>query len=144
MNDRMRILLVEDNPADARLLQEAFSELRFDVDLDVVRDGEQALARLRRPARLPDVVLLDLNLPVMDGREVLAAIRSDHALEDLPVVVLSTSHYDHDIATCRKLGARGYVIKPPGYAELLHAAQGVIRLCEESVPDHAPSRRTML
>jgi two-component system, chemotaxis family, response regulator Rcp1 len=130
MSDPLRILLVEDNPADARLLQEAFAELRFGAELAVVRDGVQALKRLRGGA-LPDVVLLDLNLPIMDGRELLDAIRNDPTLGELPVVVLSTSHYDQDIATCRRLGARGYVIKPPGYAELLEAAAGVMRLCEE-------------
>ena len=132
MTARLQILLVEDNPADARLLREAFAELRFDVEMSVARDGVEALERLRRGPSLPDVVLLDLNLPVMDGRELLGAIRGDPALEELPVVVLSTSHYDHDIATCRRLGARGYVIKPPGFADLLKAATGVMRLCEEA------------
>lgn len=132
MSGRLRILLVEDNPADARLLHEAFAELGFDADLVVARNGIEALARLRTSDDRPDVVLLDLNLPVMDGRELLAEIRRDPRLEDMPVVVLSTSHYDQDIATCKRLGARGYVIKPPGFDELLRAARGVMRLCEES------------
>jgi chemotaxis family two-component system response regulator Rcp1 len=132
MSGRLRILLVEDNPADARLLGEAFTELGFDAELAVARNGIEALARLRTRGLRPDVVLLDLNLPVMDGRELLAEIRRDPLLEDTPVVVLSTSHYDQDIATCKRLGARGYVIKPPGFDELLRAAKGVMRLCEEA------------
>ena len=90
------ILLVEDNPGDIRLTIEAFKDNRVDSPFDVARDGVEALAYLRGEGihagkPLPDLILLDLNLPRMDGREVLAAIKSDPALMHIPVVVLTTS-----------------------------------------------------
>jgi len=94
------ILLAEDLPADAGLVREALREGRFYCTLDVGEDGEQALAYLRGEiagARRPDLLLLDLNLPRLNGREVLAAIKQDPALHLIPVVVLTTSDVERDV-----------------------------------------------
>jgi len=109
------ILLVEDNPADVRLTQEAFKEARVPNRLHVARDGVEALSMLRDATRAvprPDLVLLDLNLPRKDGREVLQDIKQDEALRHIPVVVLSTSQSEQDIARSYRLGANAFVTKP--------------------------------
>ena len=103
MTSRMiEILLVEDNPGDARLTLEAFKEGRVVNNLSVVHDGVEALRYLRKEgpyatAKVPDLILLDLNLPKMDGREVLAVIKADEQLRTIPVVVLTTSASQDDI-----------------------------------------------
>ncbi|MEN8820074.1 MAG: response regulator [Abyssibacter sp.] len=112
-----QILLVEDNPADVRLTQEILSETALDFDLTVARDGEQAMGMLRREGAyadtpVPDLVLLDLNLPRKDGREVLAEVKKDPVLRSIPVLVLSTSKAENDIRTCYDLHANCYLTKP--------------------------------
>lgn len=119
-----RILLVEDNPADIRLTQEVLRESQVDVAMDVVRDGEQAMAFLRRhdpytEAQRPDLVLLDLNLPRKDGREVLTELKGDPALASIPVVVLTTSKADHDIIDCYARHANSYITKPVNFEDFL-------------------------
>ncbi len=106
-----RILLVEDSSTDAFLIQEALSQVSEDHTLEVVTDGEQAIERLRNGAR-PDLVLLDLNLPRKDGREVLAEIKADAALKTIPVVVLTTSQAEQDILKSYRLSANCYITKP--------------------------------
>ena len=109
------ILLVEDNPADVRLTQEAFKDTRVKNRLHVARDGVEALSMLRDATGVvprPDLILLDLNLPRKDGREVLQDIKQDEALRHIPVVVLSTSHSEHDVARSYRLGANAFVTKP--------------------------------
>jgi len=109
------ILLVEDNLADVRLTQEAFKDARVPNRLHVARDGVEALGMLRDATGTvprPDLILLDLNLPRKDGREVLQDIKQDEALRHIPVVVLSTSHSEHDIARSYRLGANAFVTKP--------------------------------
>ncbi len=109
------ILLVEDNPADARLAREAFREIGLADAIRHVPDGVEALAYLRRCAAeraWPRLVLLDLNLPRKDGREVLAEIKADPRLRGLPVIVLSTSVAEQDIQQCYALHANGFVAKP--------------------------------
>jgi CheY-like chemotaxis protein len=108
-----QVLLVEDDPGDVVLVREALADSGMAAELSVVRDGVEALQRLRDPARrLPDLVLLDLNLPRKDGREVLAEIRADPRLTALPVVVLSTSEAHSDVAGAYELRANAYVSKP--------------------------------
>jgi CheY-like chemotaxis protein len=131
--DSYRLLVVEDNPADARLLEEAFAEADVPVEIAEARNGEDALLLLRDGAP-PEAIILDLNLPRMDGRELLGAIRRDPQLCQLPVVVLSTSHYDADIVTCRELGVRSYVIKPARFDEFVEIARRIGRLCGELRP----------
>lgn len=108
------ILLVEDNPDDAELTRIAFAEAGVEYRLHVVGDGVQALSYLRgcSPAELPALVLLDLNLPKLNGREVLEAIRADPATRSLPVVVLTTSAEPFDVEQVYALGANSYIQKP--------------------------------
>jgi CheY-like chemotaxis protein len=113
----IEILLVEDNPADVRLTQEALREGKVKNRLSVARDGAEALAFLRREgafasAPKPDLILLDLNLPKKDGREVLAEIKEDPVLRRIPVVVLTTSSAEVDILKSYELHANCYITKP--------------------------------
>ena len=111
----MEVLLVEDSPGDVRLTQEAFRE--SNVQLHVAADGVEAMAFLRheggyRGAPRPDLILLDLNLPRMDGREVLAQIKADHSLKTIPTVILTTSESEADIVKSYQLQANCYLSKP--------------------------------
>ena len=113
----IEVLLVEDDPGDVLLIREAFDYNKVHNNLNVVSDGEQALAYLRRDggfadAQRPDLILLDLNLPRKDGREVLADIKADPDLCDIPIVVLTTSSSDEDILRSYQLHANAYVTKP--------------------------------
>jgi CheY-like chemotaxis protein len=113
------ILLVEDSPSDVAMTVAAFREGRIANDLHVVTDGNDALAYLRKQppftdARRPDIVLLDLNLPKIDGREVLAELKEDDDLKDIPVVILTTSSAEADILRSYQLHANSYVTKPVG------------------------------
>src|SRR6266496_6130684 len=119
MNSRtIEILLVEANPGDARLTLEAFKEGKVLNNISVIGDGVEALAYLRRQgpnyanAAQPDLILLDLNLPKMDGREVLAEIKADDRLKRIPVVILTTSQAEEDILKAYNLNANCYVTKP--------------------------------
>lgn len=118
---RARIFVIEDNPGDFLLVKKAFSRARIANELEHCDDGETALARLRAEAEageLPDLVLLDLHLPGMSGKEVLAAIRADEKLRHLPVVVMTSSKQEKDILRSYKLGASSFVTKPPSLSEL--------------------------
>ena len=113
----IEILLVEDNPADVRLTQEGLRDSKVRNNLHVIGDGEQALAFLRREAPhddkpRPDLILLDLNLPRKDGRDVLAEIKEDPELRLIPVVVLTTSAGEEDVLRAYKLQAACYITKP--------------------------------
>jgi chemotaxis family two-component system response regulator Rcp1 len=111
------VLLVEDSPGDVRLTQEAFRDADSSIDLRVTTDGVEAMAFLRRErnyasAPRPDFILLDLNLPKMDGREVLAHIKEDDDLKTIPTVILTTSDAQADILTSYQLQANCYLSKP--------------------------------
>lgn len=127
----IEILLVEDSPSDADLTIETLNDAKVLNNLHVVEDGVEALAYLRRvgdyiDAPRPDLVLLDLNLPKKNGREVLSEIKSDPNLQSIPVVVLTTSESDEDILKSYQLHANCYVTKPVGLEEFIH----LIRLIE--------------
>lgn len=114
---RRIVLLVEDSPGDVRLTQEAFRDSGKSIELRVATDGVEALAFLKREgvhvdAPRPDFILLDLNLPKMDGREVLAHIKEDEDLKTIPTVILTTSDAEADILTSYQLQANCYVTKP--------------------------------
>jgi CheY-like chemotaxis protein len=114
---KIEVLLVEDNPGDIRLLQEAFKEGDVSSHLNVTRDGEQAMAFLRQEGAYsksprPAYILLDLNLPRKDGREVLAEIKKDDTLRQIPVVILTTSTNPEDVRRAYDLHANCYVPKP--------------------------------
>lgn len=125
------ILLVEDNPDDAELTLRAFEESKTLSQIVVVPDGEQALDYLfatgsyldRDPKAIPDVVLLDLNLPKVDGLGVLHRMRSDSRTRRLPVVVLTSSNEESDIIRSYDLGANSFVQKPVDFTQFLNAAQ---------------------
>ena len=111
------ILLVEDNPGDAELAREALENSKFINQLHVAEDGVQAMAFLHRQepytdAPRPDIILLDLNLPKKDGREVLAEIKSDEKLKTIPVVILTSSKADEDVIRSYELHANCYITKP--------------------------------
>jgi len=127
----IEILLVEDNPGDARLTLEAFKEGKVLNRLTVMKDGVEALAYLRRQgahasARVPDLILLDLNLPRKSGREVLMEIKGDERLKTIPVVVLTTSADEQDVARAYSQHANCYITKPVDLDQFL----GVIRSIE--------------
>ncbi len=118
------ILLVEDSAPDAMLIRQALREAGLDADVEVVTDGVQALARLRRgPA--PDLMLLDLNLPRKDGREVLAEMDCDDKMRRIPVIVLTTSSAPHDVAFAYGHCANSYVRKPLGLDRLVDTARSI-------------------
>jgi CheY-like chemotaxis protein len=113
----MEVLLVEDSPGDVRLTQEAFRDANMSIHLHVASDGVEAMAFLRHEgahadAPRPDLILLDLNLPRMDGREVLAQIKGDGSLKTIPTVILTTSESEADIVKSYQLQANCYLSKP--------------------------------
>ncbi|MBZ9749669.1 response regulator [Deinococcus sp. HMF7604] len=117
MSHRLCLLLIDDNPADLLLAQEAFAEHEEWVSVSTCRDGESALKHLRDPGRtLPDVVILDINMPQMNGFEVLRAIRADTELRHLPVVMLTTSDSSQDIDQAYDLFASSYMVKRGQFA----------------------------
>jgi len=130
---RMRpavLLLVEDSPGDVELTREALDEARVSNELHVVADGEQAMQYLKREGRFadavrPDLVLLDLNLPRMDGRQVLAEIKADPELRRIPVVVLTTSRAEKDVLAAYELHANAYIVKPVDLDQFLAVVRSV-------------------
>jgi CheY-like chemotaxis protein len=137
------ILLVEDDPGDVVLVREAFEHNKVRNELRVASDGVYALEQLRDPERsLPDLILLDLNLPRMDGRELLAEIREDPRLTRIPVVVLTTSDAETDIVRSYELHANAYVTKPVDLNRFLKVVQEidnffvtVVKLPSRTQPD---------
>jgi len=124
------VLLVEDDPGDVLMTQEAFEYHKIGNRLHVVEDGVEAIAFLRRTgehaeAPRPGLILLDLNLPRKDGREVLAEIKSDPDLCDIPVVVLTTSSADEDILRSYKLHANAYVTKPVNFNRFIEVVRQI-------------------
>lgn len=126
----VEILLVEDNPGDVRLTIEALKEGKVRNNLSVVKDGVEALAFLRREgtfagATRPDLILLDLNLPKKDGREVLAEIKDDGVLRRIPVVVLTTSKAEEDILRTYDLHANCYITKPVDLEQFISVVRSI-------------------
>ena len=126
----VEILLVEDNPGDVRLTREAWKEARFKNRLHVAEDGVEALAFLRKEGKhagavRPHLILLDLNLPRKDGREVLADIKNDPALKHIPVVILTTSKAEQDILKTYDLHANCYITKPLDMDQFLRVVRSI-------------------
>jgi len=126
----VEILLIEDSPGDVRLTMEALKEAKVLNNLSVVGDGTEAMAFLKREgahakAPRPDVILLDLNLPKKDGREVLAEIKADPNLRRIPVVVLTTSRDEEDIFRAYDLHANCYITKPVDFKQFLEVVQSI-------------------
>ncbi len=128
----VEILLVEDNPADVRLTIEVFKDSRITNHISVVTDGEEALAFLRKKGKYvdeprPDLVLLDLNLPKKDGREVLGEIKAAPELKTIPVIVLTTSDADQDVWKAYDSGVNSYITKPVDLEQFI----GICRSIED-------------
>ncbi len=131
MTEPFQILLVEDNEGDMILTMEALEGLKHQHVFSRVKDGEQAIHYLKKEglfeqALLPDLILLDINLPRLDGKEVLAFIKRSSIFKKIPVIILSTSNSERDIEECYERGANCYVVKPSdldGYVSVIHAIE---------------------
>lgn len=125
----VEVLLVEDNPGDIRLIQEVFKEAKIKNVLHVARDGEEAMKMLsledENLTKLPDLILLDLNLPKKDGRDVLKEIKKDDNLKCIPVVVLTSSIRDEDLIETYKNNANCYIAKPGDLEQLIRVVQNI-------------------
>ncbi|MCC5628555.1 response regulator [Nostoc sphaeroides] len=126
----IEVLLVEDNPGDAQLTRIALEDSKISIHLNVVEDGVEAMAFLRKQdkyveAAHPDIVLLDLNLPRKDGREVLAEIKGDENLKRIPVVILTTSQAEEDILKAYNLCANCYITKPVDFDQFVKIVQSI-------------------
>ena len=124
------VLLVEDKLSDVILTREAFKQAPLHVTLHHAKDGEECMAYLRKQheyvaAPTPDIVLLDLNMPRMDGREVLAEIVSDESLRHLPVIILTTSSEEREVLNMYRLRCSSYIVKPFSFAEFVRIAQSI-------------------
>jgi two-component system, chemotaxis family, response regulator Rcp1 len=144
----VEILLVEDNEGDARLTKEAMLESKMRNTLHHVYDGEEAMAFLRRVGKYadaprPSLILLDLNLPKMDGREVLTEVKADDDLKHIPVVVLTTSSADEDIVATYDLHANCFITKPVDLTQLIKVVRSIddFWLTIVRLPDSIPGRR---
>jgi CheY-like chemotaxis protein len=125
-----RILLVEDDPGDELMAREAFEDDELASELHVARDGEEALDFLYRrgqhtDAPRPDFILLDLNLPRVDGRQVLRQVKSDADVSSIPVVVLTTSSAAEDISACYGAHSNAYITKPAGYDDFVDVVRQI-------------------
>jgi two-component system, chemotaxis family, response regulator Rcp1 len=130
ISKNIEILLVEDNPADIRLAQEAFKDAKVRNILYTVGDGVEAMAFLRRQGKYadagrPDLILLDLNLPKKDGREVLAEIKTDEHLKLIPVVILTVSKDEEDILKTYNLHANCYITKPIDFDQFMKVVKSI-------------------
>jgi chemotaxis family two-component system response regulator Rcp1 len=126
----VNILLIEDNPGDVRLTQEAFKEGKLTIHLDIIMDGDEAIKFLKKQPPytdviVPDLILLDLNLPKRDGREVLKEIKTDPNLKRIPVVVLTTSNADQDILKSYNLHVNCYINKPVDFDKFFDIIQRI-------------------
>lgn len=124
------ILLVEDSPADVLITREAFAEFKILNTLYVVEDGVEAMAFLNQDGKYasaprPDLILLDLNLPRKNGREVLAEVKGDPRLKNIPVVILTTSHSERDVLEAYDQHANCYIVKPVGFENFVEAVKTI-------------------
>jgi CheY-like chemotaxis protein len=142
----LRVLLVEDSPGDVQLTQEFFRDTNYEIRLNVAYDGVEAMDYLHRKgayfaAIRPDLILLDLNLPKMDGREVLARIKGNDGLKTIPTIILTTSHAEVDVAKSYQLQANCYLTKPVQ----LDAFESLVKsitdfwLTKAKLPQHMPN-----
>lgn len=126
----IRILMAEDSPSDAELARQAFKNGKLLNELTIVKDGVEAVAYLRKEGQYkdalrPDVILLDLNMPRKDGREVLEEIKKDPNLRTIPVVILTTSEDEQDILRSYELQASSFITKPVEFEKFLEVAKGI-------------------
>lgn len=119
MKNNLTILVADDDAEDRNLLKDAFKESKLINHVEFVNDGEQLIQRLHGPLELPGLILLDLNMPKKDGREALAEIKSNPRLRHIPVVILTTSKAEEDIARTYNLGVNSFVTKPVTFSSLV-------------------------
>lgn len=127
---KIRILLIEDDADDVQLLQEALQDNNVDCTVDVVMEGDRALPYLKGAATLPDIIVMDFNLPKLHGREILTLIRSDKNFIHIPVIVLTTSASPHDIKFSVEHGADKFITKPSsiqGFNETVQMITEVVK-----------------
>ena len=134
----VEILLVEDNAGDVGLIEEVFEEAKIRNNIHVAEDGEEAMLYLLGEGKFlgsprPDIILLDLNLPKKDGREVLREIKEDSNLKNIPVVVLTTSNAEKDILRAYELHANAYVIKPLDFNQFINVVGSIVNFWLEIV-----------
>jgi two-component system, chemotaxis family, response regulator Rcp1 len=130
MSNPIEILLVEDNPGDVRLIKEVFKDAKIFNSMQVAYDGEAAMDILRKlgqykDAANPDLILLDLNLPKKDGREVLREIKNDERLKCIPVVILTTSNAEEDLIETYKMNANCYITKPVDLDQFINVVKSI-------------------
>lgn len=129
MSKKLEILLVEDSPSDVRLIREALRGTAIEIKMAVMKDGVEAMDYLHRSQQgveiRPDLILLDLNLPRKNGREVLAEVKSSAGLRQIPVLVMTSSHADQDIADAYSLNANCYITKPFDLNEYLEVVRAI-------------------
>jgi CheY-like chemotaxis protein len=146
---QMTVLLVEDNPRDVRLIQRAFDKADVSHDLHIVHDGNDALAYLTETsvhaapstAHRPDLILLDLNLPRMNGHDVLRVCKQDNRFKQIPIIVLTTSGHGEDIRRAYEAGANAYLLKPvefPRFIEIIHQLSSFWLHSVELPPETSP------
>ena len=129
--DRMLLLLAEDNPADQNLMVRAIERSKVDCDIRTVTDGQQLLDYLnnlddtRSTEKRPDIILLDLNMPIMDGREVMKILKSDSKYCDIPIIVFSTSKHPKDIKISYTLGCSSFITKPADFHEFINVVKAL-------------------
>ncbi len=129
-NRKKEVLLIDDNPHDTLLTQEAFNDCKRDVNINIFHDGSEALGFLKKQgvhssSTTPDLVLLDINMPRMSGIEVLQHIKNDDSLKSIPVVILSTSSNQDEIKKCYQLQANSYISKPISYFDLIEIVEHI-------------------
>lgn len=127
---QIEILLVEDNEGDVGLVEEVFQEAKIRNNLNIAEDGEEAMLFLRKEGKFsdvpsPDIILLDLNLPGKDGREVLKEIKEDNELKRIPVVILTTSKAEEDVLKSYNLHANSYITKPVDFDQFLKVIKSI-------------------
>ena len=130
MSNPIEILLVEDNPGDVRLIKEVFKDAKIFNSMQVAYDGEAAMDILRKQGKYkdaanPDLILLDLNLPKKDGREVLREIKNDECLKWIPVVILTTSNAEEDLIETYKMNANCYITKPVDLDQFINVVKSI-------------------
>lgn len=140
MNRPFHVLLVDDNPADLLLAQEVFAEHSSELQMDTCRSGPEALATLRTQADLPDVVILDVNMPGMSGFEVLEVLKADERLRCIPVVMLSTSSQPGDIQRAYTLHASSYLVKSGSFQAFLEQVDAFVGFWRQSRTPNWPKR----
>lgn len=139
----VRIFITDDDPDDLLLIQDAFEENSHSVQLTLFEGGDALLSGLQEAVRqhaLPQLIVLDLNMPGTNGKDVIVALKADQALRHIPVIVLTTSASDKDIVECYELGASSYIVKPARYEELLEIARSLKNYWTETTELPGPTR----